>query len=396
MNQYVKINTLEYAYDSWRSCFYNCPQASKNIYIHGAKILKYKIENEPDENMKQAWVDSLMMLYDQRIEYFKQPGYVYGMKGVDLLRYRKAAIEEAYGYLEKSVDLRDEKVDESVAVTFISTSYILMQQSIIGPDVMITNYVKIMDLLEQKTASGDNDPKIAQAIEGIEKIFAESGAADCESLISIFAPKFQENPEDIQFLKKVTTLLSQTSCEKSELYAQTAEKLFQLEPSADAAAKLGGLFAVKEDYTKSSQYYKQAVETETDAVKKAFYYYQLGKIAFQTKDYSSVRKNCLAAINLKSNYGEAYILIGSAYAASSPTCGSNDFEKKAVYWAAVDKFAKAKAVDPTVTEVADEQIKAYSQRFPNNENAFFNGYTDGQSYTVGGWINETTTVRTTK
>ncbi len=396
MNQYVKINTLEYAYDSWRYCYYNCPQSSKNIYIHGSKILKYKIENATDEKLKDAWVDTLMMLYDQRIKYFQQPGYVYGMKGIDLLRYRKSAIQEAYNYLEKSVDIRDEKVDESVAVTFISTTYIMMQQGLVKPDVMINNYVKIMDLLEQKVNSGDKDPKIAQAIEGVEKIFAESGAADCESLITIFTPKFQENPDDIQLLKKITTLLSQTGCEKSELYAQTAEKLYQLEPSADAAAKLGSLFAVKEDYNKATSYYKQAVENETDTEKKAFDYYQLAKVAFQTKDYTVVRKYCQSAISLKSNYGEAYILIGSAYAASSSSCGNNDFEKQAVYWVAVDKFVKAKSVDPSVSEVADEQIKAYSQRFPNNENAFFNGYTDGQTYTVGCWINESTIVRTTK
>jgi hypothetical protein len=252
MNQYVKINTLEYAYDSWRYCFYNCPQSSKNIYIHGSKILKFKIENETDEAIQNAWVDTLMMLYDQRIKYFQQPGYVYGMKGIDLLRYRKSALEEAYGYLEKSVDIRDEKVDESVAVTFISTSYIMMQQGLIGKDVMINNYVKIMDLLEAKMASGDQDPKIPQAIEGVEKIFSESGAADCESLINIFTPKFQQTPEDIEFLKRVTTLLAQTGCEISELYAKAAEKLYQLEPSPDAAAKLGSLFAVKEEYNKAT------------------------------------------------------------------------------------------------------------------------------------------------
>ena len=396
MNQYVKINTLEYAFDSWRHCYTNCPQASKNIYIHGSKILKYKIENETDESIANAWVDTLMLLYDQRMEYFKQPGYVYGLKGIDLLRYRKSAIEEAYGYLEKSVDIRDEKVDESVAVTFISTTYILMQQNILGPDVMINNYVKIMELLEQKIESGDKDAKIPQAIEGIEKIFAESGAANCESLINIFTPKFEANPDDVAFLKKVTTLLSQTSCENSELYAQTAEKLYQLEPSSEAAGKLGGLFAVKEEYDKSIKYYEEAVNTETNPDKKAYYYYQLGKVSFQMKSYQNVRKYCLSAINLKNNYGDAYILIGSAYAASSPSVGSNDFEKQAVYWAAVDKFMKAKSVDPSVTEIANEQINAYSKRFPNNENAFFNGYTDGQAYTIGGWINETTTVRTTK
>jgi len=396
MNQYVKINTLEYAYDAWRYTFNNCPKSSKNIYIHGSKILKYKIENETDPAIQEKWVDTLMLMYDQRIVSFGQPGYVNGLKGVDLLRYRKSAVEEAYSYLEKSVNTTNEQVDESVAVTFVSTTYVMMQQGVLSKDVMVNNYIKVIDLLEKKIAGGDTDAKIPQAIEGVEQVFSESGAADCETLVSIFTPKFQETPDDIQFLKKVTGLLSKGKCEKTELYAQTAEKLYALEPSAEAASNLGGLFAAKEQYDKAIIYYKKAIEGETVSEKKAEYNYQIAKSKFQTKDYPEVRQYCLAAISLKPNYGDAYILIGSAYAASSSSCGANNFEKQAVYLAAVDKFIKAKNVDPSVAGIADEQIKMFTPHFPNNEDAFFNGYTDGKSYTVGCWINETTTVRTSK
>jgi tetratricopeptide (TPR) repeat protein len=397
MSEYVKINSLDLAYDAWRYCFFNCPKASKNIYVNGAKIVKNKIENEEDETTRNAWVDTLMMLYDQRIQYFQQAGYVNGFKGIDLLRYRKSAIEEAYGYLEKSVDMRDEKVDESVAITFISTTYALMEQGVVGPDVMINNYVKIMDLLEQKVASGDKDARLPQAIESVEKIFAESGAADCESLINIFKPKFQENPDDVDLLKKITNLLSQTKCEDSELYAQAAEKLFSLEPSAEAAAKLGALFAIKEEYKKATSYFNQAIAQETDNARKADYYFALGKVAFQQKDYPTVRKHCLSAISLKSDFGDAYMLIGSAYAASSTSCFEDDVMQKTVYWAAVDMFAKAKSADPSIKEKADEQIRTYSQYFPNNEDIFmYLNKTDGESYTVGCWINEATIVRTRK
>jgi tetratricopeptide (TPR) repeat protein len=260
---------------------------------------------------------------------------------------------------------------------------------------MIGNYVLIMDLLNAKVQSGDKDPKLPQAIESIEKIFAESGAADCESLIAIFSEKFAADPENVDLLKKITTLLSETGCEKSELYAKAAEALYALEPSPESAAKLANLFAVREEYSKSITYYNKAIDQETDAEKKAKYYYNLAKINFQQKDYPATRKHCQAALSLKSNYGEAYILIGSAYAASSSSCGS-EFEQKAVYWAAVDKFIKAKTVDPEIKGIADEQINTYSKYFPNNEVAFFNGFTDGATYTVGCWINEKTIVRTRK
>jgi len=329
------------------------------------------------------------------MEYFNQEGKVYGTKGIDLLRYRSSDIEEAYGYLKKSIDLSKAKVDESVAVTYITATYKLLQDNKLSADAMIENYVLVMDLLNAKVQNGDKDPKLPQAIESVEKIFAESGAADCESLIAIFSEKFKAEPENIDLLKKITTLLAETGCEKSELYAQAAEALYSLEPSAESAAKLATLFAIREEYSKSVSYYNKAINQESDDEIKAKYYYSLAKVNFQQKNFPSTRKNCLSAIALKSNYGEAYILIGSAYAASSSSCGS-EFEQKAVYWAAVDKFIKAKTVDPEVKAIADEQINAYSKYFPNNEVAFFNEYTDGDVYTVGCWINEKTIVRTTK
>jgi tetratricopeptide (TPR) repeat protein len=396
MNQYVRINTFEYAYDAWRYCFYNCPEASKNIYIHGAKILKYRIENATDEVSQKAFIDTLMLMYDQRMKYFRQEDKAYGMKGIDLLRYDKSALAEAHGYLEKAVDLGGKQVDESVAVTFISTTYALYQQQLAGADIMIGNYMKIMDLMNEKIKSGDKDPKIQQAIESIEKIFAESGAADCESLTNIFDPRFEASPNDLDLLKKITTLLSQTGCEKSELYRKTAEALYALEPNSESAAKLAVLFASREEYAKAEDYYSRAIDQETDSEPKARYYYNLANVKYQQKDYPAVRKHCNSAISLKSDFGEAYILIGKAYISGSSSCGETDFEKQAVYWVAVDKFIKARSVDPSVSESATEQINTYSKAFPNNEITFFNGYTDGQTYKLGCWIQENTTVRTTK
>jgi tetratricopeptide (TPR) repeat protein len=397
MDEYVKINSYELAVDAWKECFLNCPASSKNIYINGAKILKFKIENETDDVVREGMIDTLMLLYDKRIEYFKQPGYVYGKKGLDLLRYRKSAVEEAYGYMEKSVDLREDKVDESVAMTFISATYALMQQDVLGPDAMINNYVKIMDLLEEKLASGDKDPKIPQAMENVEKVFAESGAADCESLIAIFEPKFKAAPEDLDLLKKITGLLAQTKCEESDLYAKAAEAQYKIEPSAGAAANLAKVFVTRGELRKAEEYYTNAISQETDDTKKAEYYFYLGKIDLQNGNFQGARTNARSAIALKADFGDAYILIGDAYASSSKTCGETDFEHHTAYWAAVDKYQKAISVDPAVTEAAKDKIALYSKYFPNKEEAFFNinNFQEGMSYTVGGWIQESTIVRTT-
>ncbi len=398
MNEYVKIKAYDFAYTAWRYCFMNCPEASKNIYIQGEEILENKIKNDKD-NM-EAYVDTLMLLYDQRIQYFNQEGKVLGKKGMDLFRYRPSAALDAYGFLAKALDVDGPKADDAVVANFIIISGVLYGKTEIEGDELVNNYVRAVDILDKRMAAHTNQrrkDKTQRAIETVEKVFAESGAADCETLVAIYTPKFEANKENLDFLNKVTTLLAKTpKCDESELYFNAAEAKYTLEPSAEAAAAIGTGFAAKGEYQKASGYFLKAIEQETDTEKKAEYNYKLAKVYYNSNSYAQTRKYAKAALSLKSNYGEAYILIGKAYAASSKTCGSSEFEQAAVYWVAVDMFAKARAVDSSVAIEASELIAQYSKYFPGAEKAFFEGFSDGQNYTVGCWINESTVVRTVK
>jgi hypothetical protein len=62
----------------------------------------------------------------------------------------------------------------------------------------------------------------------------------------------------------------------------------------------------------------------------------------------------------------------------------------------VDKFIQAKMVDPEQSKKANDLINQYSQYFPINEDVFMWTLEDGKKYTVGGWINEQTIVRSRK
>ena len=53
----------------------------------------------------------------------------------------------------------------------------------------------------------------------------------------------------------------------------------------------------------------------------------------------------------------------------------------------------SKNMDSSVAELANKKIASYSKYLPTNEDAFFNGYKEGDTYTVGCWINESTKVR---
>ncbi len=403
MKEYVEINMFDYAYDAWKYCYINCPGANKSIYIRGAKILKHKIENAENEETVNPYLDTLMQLYDQRIEYFDQEGYVLGWKGIDWLRYRPDEVKTGYDFLKKSIEISGAKSEEAVCVAFTQASNVLYKNNSHSASDFISDYVQVSDLLNEKiNMLSSSNKKLSDveetkaALGNVEKMFAESGAADCEALLSIFTPKFKESPNDVELLKKITYLLDKTNCKESGLFAESSEALYKLESSAKAAYNLGSLFEVRKELDKAMDYYSKAAEQETNKDDKALYYYKKALVAYKQKNYISARNNALEAIKFKPDFGDAYILIGTAYAASSQSFSSEEFNKATVYWVAVDKFIKAKNVDPSVADMANDLVRQYSALFPTKEEIFFRSLTEGTDFTVEGWINETTKVRARK
>ena len=85
----VKAKNYKEAYPNWRIAVNTCPKAGKSLYINGSKMLKAFIKEEADEVKNGLLVDSLLWLYDVRIENFGQEGYVKGRKSGDVLKYKK-------------------------------------------------------------------------------------------------------------------------------------------------------------------------------------------------------------------------------------------------------------------------------------------------------------------
>ena len=195
-------------------------------------------------------------------------------------------------------------------------------------------------------------------------------------------------------LKKITKILDKKDCTDSDLFFKATENLHRLEPTANSAKLMGIMYIKHKDYNKAVEYLKQAISLYEDDMDRADAHYMLAVVYAQIKQYLQGRSNCYETLKIRPNDGKAYILIGDMYQASAKDCGANDLTTKVAYWAAVDKYYKAKAVDPSVAEDANSKINTYSQYFPALETIFFYDLKKGDTYTVGCWINETTTVRT--
>ncbi|MEG1556709.1 MAG: hypothetical protein RR356_08310, partial [Bacteroidales bacterium] len=103
------------------------------------------------------------------------------------------------------------------------------------------------------------------------------------------------------------------------------------------------------------------------------------------------RSNAMEVLKVHPNSGKAYILIGDLYASSGSRCSGDDIVPYSYNWAAADKYSKAAAVDRSVAEEA--HAKRSKLKFPSNNDFFVRGLKAGESYRVGCWIQETTTIR---
>ncbi len=406
-NEFIKQKDFVSATPHWRELYNKYPKSSSNLYIHGARIFENQLANAKTEEEKEKILEEYMKLYDKRIKHFGNQGYVLGRKGSTWLKYKLLegslegdaqiqALQNGYEWVNQSVDEQGNDTELAVLVLLMQTTKALFKLEILPKETVVFNYEKCNSIVNVNIENETDPVNLKKAKEVqvyIEDIFGKSGAADCEALISIITPKYEENNSDIEFIKNMLRRLRRANCDDSKLYEKATEKLYELEPSAEAAFNMAHRYLKLEDMEKAKVYYNQALDQETDQELLAGYYYEYGLFIFAKEhDLAVARTYAKKALAINPNNCEANMLVGDIYVAASSGFSGSNLEKSAIFWLAVDYFTKARRGEDCVVD-ASKKATTYKKYFPNKEEAFMNDLKEGNSYKVGGWINETTTIR---
>ncbi|TVR73603.1 MAG: hypothetical protein EA408_04685 [Marinilabiliales bacterium] len=388
----------------WRILINEFPMSSRNIYVWAERdILGHMIENAETEEERKAYLDTAMMMFDKRMKYYEgenfgDPANVMGRKGLFYFRYNRNIEESEIGYnaLEEAIRLSGDDPSHPVIATYMTVTVGKYAAGFVDSEHVIETYTWLMDILNNAIDNAGRN-QLVPARDMVEDLFANSGAADCDALIELFADRVHASPEDAELLTQVNDLLSGTGCTDSDLYLATTEKLHVLDPSAQSAITLSAMYRARNNDDMVIKYLQEAIELQDVPEQRANYYLELAIIANQVKnDKQLSRQYARSALNDNPSLGRAHIHIGSLYASENNCFAGEedaDFKNRTVYWVAVDRFNEAKRVDSSVTAEADRLIETYSIYFPDTETLFFHGYQEGDSYTVGCWINESTRVR---
>ena len=399
--EYYRQRNYDMAWEPWKYMFNDCPRATINIYIHGANMIKYFYNNETDPDRRDAWVDTLMTLYDRRIEMFGEEGRVLGRKAADLYQLRPSDIRELYDLSERSIELEGMNAGADVLLINFQSVIRLADAALLEPDAIIEAFDRATDIIEYNLEHNPEDARFYNpAKNNIRSMFEPY--ATCESLAQVFGPRFEADPENIELLERITEMLDNAGCTNEELFYEATLQLHELQPNAESAFLMGRLENNRENYQQALTFFRQAADlyTEDNATQhqeRIFRsYWIMAEISFrQLRNLPQARTYARQAHETDPNDGRPLILIGEMYAASANECGDDDVAKKAAFWVAVDKFTEARNIadDDAVRDRAAQLIETYKLYFPNNEEIFFHGYSEGETYRVECWINRTTRIR---
>ncbi len=382
------------AHELWRKAYKTCPQSQKTLYTNGVKIYKALAKAEQDATLKAAYLDTMFSIYDQRIEMFGQKGLVLGMKGQSMLS-NKQDKEKTFATLNEAMELTKNKTQSGTLVAMMFTIINLEKAGKKTKEDVVTMFEKTLAICAANK-DGRNAERYKKAAEKIQN--KTSPYLDCSVLVPLADKNFEANKANLDWLRTTMKLLKKNKCYKDEagavIFGKVAESYFPLEPSANGAAGIATLYLGKKDYAKAIEFFQKAVDMSETDDEKAEHTLSIAKAHSYKKSYSQARTFAIKAAGLKKGWGAPYMLIGDCYAQSSKTCDDGKLGRYGAYWAAVDKYRKAKAVDASLASAANKKIASISSRYPATKDVFFYGNKSGDSYTAGCWINETTTIKT--
>ncbi len=374
------------AFSLWKKAYETCPQSQVSLYINGVKFYQDFIKSATDAKLQQAYKDTMYAIYDRRIEMFGDKANVLGLKGQTMLVYSKKETQKTFDVLQEAVNLGGNQSDPGTLVAVMYAVVNLEKEGKKTKAEVVEMYEKVNAICGSK-----QEESYLDALKRIEGVTAPY--LDCEILVPMAEKNFEANKDNLEWLRSSMKLLRYKKCYDAPIFAKVAEAYFKLEPSAEGADGMGKLFLGKKDYAKAIEFFNKAAEMSDKDENKAQFMMSIAEAYMYAKNYSSARTYANKALGFKSNLGDAYLIIGDAYVYSASACDDGELGKWGAYWAAVDKYQKAKSIDSSVADEANKKIARASAGFPKTQDIFFYGKQKGDSYSVACWINEKTTIR---
>jgi hypothetical protein len=406
---FIRRGSFEEALPYWRHAIKWAPAADGKRTTHfddGVAIYTHLLNKQESEAAKRLYLDSVLYMYDRMKECFPDYAYADGKKAFDLYYNFRELVDDKtiFTHFTDVLDAEGLKTPAFVINPFTA----LLVDMFLAKKVDQPTAVKYAKLVLDITDSHTEDMKegwpivLGYAPIQLEAFETVKGFYDCDYFVDKYFKTINPDSVSCDDIPLIRAHLRWGDCpEANAAFAVLQEQYFnRCITSTPSSGPLScGRDALNDGrYQDAINCYKEYVESTDDPERKGRYNLRIAKIYYgHLKNFAKAREHARLALRELPNLGEAYILIGKLYASSGPLCGpGRGWESQIVTWPAIDMFMKAKQVDSSVSFEATKLINDYSRYMPSIEEIFQRQLAEGQSFFVGCWIQENTTIRAAK
>jgi len=406
----IRFKNYDRAASIWKEAFYTAPGANGRATYHfddGVKIYDHFFKNATTRDRQANVVDTIMNIYDKRLECFEDDGSVTAFRAFNAYyTYREYVDDDKiFAWFKEVLDRKGTEADYFIINPFSRMLYDnVLDEKISHEDASQIAY-QIFDVIDHGMATCEGEycdawdvineysPNLLSGLEGIRYFY------DCDYYMKRYFDQFLADSTDCDNVTEVYLKMVWAGCDpldpKMARLKAAKEKECYVAPPPPGPLKLAYQALNEGRFTEAISYYDEYIEEVDDPEKKAEKLLLISKIYYaHIKNFPAARQYALKAAAQKSNWGDPYILIGKLYASSGPLCGpGRGWDSQIVTWPAIDKFNYAKKIDPSVAEEANKWIRQYEKYMPSMDDIFLREKKVGSSFTVGCWIQENTTIR---
>lgn len=368
----------------------HAPDLNTSLYIKGEKIYSNLADLEEDEAKKKEWVDSLMMMFDMRMEYCNEKGDVMNRKAYAAYKYNIRDREkwpELLELFDETFAINQNEVDYYLILPYMSiVKYNAKYSKTLEEKEILDRYDTIMSIIDYKIGQGERVDKLTDYKEQIDNILVEIINVDCDFVRNNLGPKFEASPDDLKIAKKVFGFMLAGKCTDDPLWMAAAKRIQAQEPEYGLAKNIGIKCLSAKDYDCAEEYLNQAIELTEDPSKKADIYMRLAGIQEDKGSRAGARDLYYKALEMDPTKKEAYTNIGLLYFNSFSMCKQevDPVKDRAVFLAAYDMFQKAGS---------SKLMQSAKEQFPSKEDIFTFNHERGATINTGCWIGENTEIR---
>ncbi|MEM7296977.1 MAG: hypothetical protein AAF391_01790 [Bacteroidota bacterium] len=366
----------------------NTPDLNPSIYINGVDIYKNLANKETDAAAKDNLIQKGLDLHDKRMEFFGKEGDVSRRKAhfaYSFYNKNKDKYPLLYELFHKAFQLLDGDMAYSSLVAYMNSTYkFRFAGGNLSDEEVIDIYFNITDALEarRKNASDDRKEKIDKALDTVDRLLlATKVNISCDFVEENLGPKLDQG-NDVKIAKKIFKLMIDGECIDRPLALKAAEVIQGDEPTYAVAKFLAAKYTKEGNNESAINSYKEAASLTDDNTEKAEMYVSIARNQMRQGLKSAARSSARRALSFDPSHSAAYKLIGDLYMNSFDDCKEekSQVDDRAVFIAAYEQYRRAG------NEAGMKNAKA---QFPSIEDIFTAGKQEGESITIGCWINTT-------